>query len=119
MMASSDNRRQYRGIIDRLVRDCRSGQGTIGASRARAGVWNANASSEFLPEQHQINEFLARLTKKDRETVAGMLSGEFVSGVHAALVALHEAAIPPFEDGHEGTPFHDFVGRLDDWNWPE
>jgi hypothetical protein len=43
MMASSDNRRQYRGIIDRLVRDCRSGQGTIGASRARAGVWNANA----------------------------------------------------------------------------
>lgn len=118
-MASNDERRQYREVIDRLVRDCRSGQGTIGASRARAGVWNANATPKFLPEQHQINEFLSRLPKQDRETVAQMLSSEFVSGVHASLVALHEAAIPPFDDGYEGTPFHDFVGRLDDWSWPE
>lgn len=118
-MAGTDDRQQYRDVIDRLVRDCRSGQGTIGASRAREGVWNVNATPEILPEQHQINELLARLSEQDRETVAGMLSSEFVSGVHATLVALHEAGIPPFDDGYEGAPFHDFVGRLDDWSWPE
>jgi hypothetical protein len=31
---------------------------------------------------------------------------------------LHEAGIQPFEDGYEGTPYHDFVGRLIDWSWP-
>jgi hypothetical protein len=118
-MASTDKRQPYRDVIDRLVRECRSGQGTIGASRARAGVWNANATPQFLPEQHQMNELFSRLSEQDRETVAEMLSSEFVSGVHATLVALHEAAIPPFDDGYEGTPFHDFVGRLGDWNWPE
>ena len=41
------------------------------------------------------------------------------AGVHTALVALHEDAIPPFEDGYEGTPFNDFAGRLDDWEWPD
>ena len=43
----------------------------------------------------------------------------FEAGVHAALVALHEERLPPFEDGYEGTPFHDFVGRLQGWDWPE
>jgi hypothetical protein len=47
-----------------------------------------------------------------------MLQEQFVDGVHAALVAMHEHPVPPFEDGYEGTPFHDFVGRLDGWEWP-
>jgi hypothetical protein len=25
----------------------------------------------------------------------------------------------PFDKAYEGTPFHDFVGRLDDWEWPK
>jgi hypothetical protein len=42
-----------------------------------------------------------------------------VGGVHSALVALHEAQLAPFDKAYEGTPFHDFIGRLDDWQWPK
>ena len=48
-----------------------------------------------------------------------MLAKEFVSGVHETLVVLHELGVPPFDTGYEGTPFHDFVGRLTDWEWPD
>ena len=48
-----------------------------------------------------------------------MLEQAFVGGVHETLVVLHEAEVSPFDQGYEGTPFHDFVGRLDDWPWPE
>jgi hypothetical protein len=114
-----DKRRVYREVIDGLVKQCRSGQGSIGAARAREGVWNANATEDFLPEQHAINTLLARLSPADRETLAGMLSHQFQGGVHATLAALHEAGIPPFDEAYEGTPFHDFVGRLDGWEWPK
>lgn len=78
----SDDREQYRQVIDRLVRECKEGQGPIAAER-------------------------------------GSAADAFVAGVHTALVALHESAIPPFEEGYEGTPFHDFIGRLNGWTWPE
>jgi len=114
----ADDRRVYRDLIDELVRSCRSGQGSIGPRRARAGVWNPNITKTTDPEQHEFNELLAKLSKKDRGILAKLLSHEFFSGVHTALVALHEAEIAPFDDGYEGTPFHDFVGRLDGWKWP-
>lgn len=50
---------------------------------------------------------------------AGDAEEAFAAGVHAALVVLHEEGVPPFEDGYAGTPFHDFVGRLHDWEWPD
>jgi hypothetical protein len=109
----------YRQAIDRLVDSCRDGQGQIGARRARAGLWNRNATETFIPEQHRLNLFLAGLSADDREVLAELLAHEFVSGVHETLVVLHELQIPPFDDGYEGDPFHDFVGRLDDWPWPE
>jgi uncharacterized protein DUF6547 len=71
-----------------------------------------------MPDQAAINELLARLAVADRDVLASMLRDAFVGGVHQTLVALHEAEIPPFDDGYEGTPFHDFVGRLDGWEWP-
>ena len=46
------------------------------------------------------------------------VSDAFVGGVHETLAVLHEEQIAPFEDGYEGTQFHDFVGRLDNWRWP-
>ena len=39
-------------------------------------------------------------------------------GQGRALVVLHEAQLEPFDEGYEGTPFHDFVGRLTGWQWP-
>lgn len=114
----SDDDALYREIIDRLVHDCHQGQGQIAAERLRAGVWNPHATAEDMPEQRAVNELLARMTKDDRETFARLLATEFESGVHATLVALHELEVPPFEKAYEGTPFHDFVGRLADWQWP-
>jgi hypothetical protein len=48
-----------------------------------------------------------------------MLAEEFESGVHETLEVLYEHRVPPFTSSYEGTPFHDFVGRLKGWEWPE
>jgi hypothetical protein len=47
-----------------------------------------------------------------------MLYDAFCGGVHETLVVLHEEGVPPFDGGYEGTPFHDFTGRLQGWPWP-
>ena len=118
MSEPDDADRIYRDLIDRMVHACRRGQGQIAARRALAGAWNPNATRDALPEQHAANELLARLSPDDRRVFAALLSQQFVSGVHQVLVLLHEAGLPPFDKAYEGTPFHDFVGRLDDWEWP-
>jgi len=109
---------RYREVIDRLVRACREGQGQIGPRRVRVGVWNENATDDFLPDQKQVNAVLSDLAQDDREVVAHLLEDAFTSGVHEALVVLHECGVEPFDNGYEGSPFHDFVGRLNGWNWP-
>jgi hypothetical protein len=48
-----------------------------------------------------------------------MLEHTFESGVHESLVVLHEEKVQPFDKGYEGTPFHDFICRLNEWAWPE
>jgi len=109
----------YREMIDGLVQMCKHGQGQIGAERVRAGVWNQSATQDFIPDQHAINLLLKRLTAKDREIIAGMLAQEVVTGVFETLKILEEFQIEPFKEGYEGSPYNDFVGRLDDWSWPE
>jgi hypothetical protein len=109
--------RVYRSIVDRLVSKCRS-QGQISAKRVRRGVWNANATANFMPEQHALNIWLAGLSSDHRELLAGILKDEYVAGMHDALVVLYDAEIPPFDKAYEGDPHHDFIGRLDDWQWP-
>jgi hypothetical protein len=108
----------YRDVIDALVSMCRSGQGQIGARRAREGVWNRNATADYLQDQHEINELLSRMSATDREALAKMLAWEVVTGVFETLKVLEQFQVPPFEDGYEGTPFNDFIGRLNDWEWP-
>lgn len=98
---------------------CHDGQGQIDSERVRKGVWNQNANADFIPEQHQINLLLERLSPSDREILAGMLAQSVVTGVFETLKTLEEFQIEPFTDGYEGSPYHDFVGRLDDWSWPE
>ncbi len=121
MYRDSPEDRLYKTVIDRLVRDCRRGQGQIGKKRAIAGVWNANATAATpdLRDQYEANLLLARLPRKDRQVIARLLEEAFVGGVHQALVALHEEEVAPFAQAYEGTPFHDFVGRLDGWKWPK
>ena len=109
---------EYRAVIDLLVDVCHNGQGQIGARRARAGIWNVNATAEFAPDQHEINLLLSRMPAADREILARMLASAFEGGVFETLKALEEFEIAPFESGYEGSPYHDFVGRLDDWEWP-
>jgi len=112
--------KKYREIIDHLVQVCREGQGQIGVRRARAGIWNRNATKDIIPDQHKINVFLSELTSEQREILAGMLEHEFIGGVFESLKTLEEFEIEPFLDGYEGSPYHDFIGRVDDdpWEWP-
>lgn len=109
----------YRGLIDELVRVCHEGQGQIGAMRARAGVWHPSATSVFIPEQHAINLLLAKLNVSEREVLATMLAHEVEVGVFETLKALETFDIAPFQEGYEGSPCNDFIGRLSDWEWPE
>lgn len=139
-MTNTSKPKMYRDIIDDLVRMCREGQGQIGARRVRDGIWNQNATPEalaaeeddsvlppeviaksrrFLAEEYKINLLLNRLSPKDREILAGMLAQEVVTGVFETLVALEEFQVPPFQDGYERRPINDFIGRLNDWEWPE
>jgi hypothetical protein len=109
----------YRDMIDELVQVCKHGQGQIGARRARAGVWNGNATPEFIPDQYAINALLKRLSVEDREVIAGMLAHAVETGVFETLKVLETFEIEPFKDGYEGSPYNDFIGRLDDWSWPK
>ena len=111
--------RIYRDLIDALVRACKEGQGQIGAERARAGLWNQNATPDLIPDQYEINQMLKRMSSADRKILAGMLAHQVEAGVFETLKVLEEFEIDPFKDGYEGSPYHDFIGRLSDWKWPE
>lgn len=107
-MKNDDTR--YRAIIDHLVGSSRAGQGQIAVRRALSGAWP--------PAGHAMNRVLKRLPKRDREVLARALAEQFTSGVHETLAVLHEHQVAPLDRAYEGTPFHDFVGRLADWSWP-
>src|SRR4051812_8202277 len=83
----------YRMVIDELVRSCREGQGQIGPQRARAGIWNQNASADELPDQHAANKLLAAMSTSEREVLARLLEEAFVGGMHEALVVLHGTSV--------------------------
>jgi hypothetical protein len=117
-MSAPQQPQTYREVIDDLVRVCREEQGRISADRIRAGVWNQNASEHVPPEQHQLNLLLQRLSQSDRNILADVLAQEVVTGVFETLKVLEKHRIEPFTDGYEGSPYHDFVGRLNGWSWP-
>jgi hypothetical protein len=70
-----------------------------------------------MPGQHDVNVLLAGLSDSGREVLAEMLGEAFRGGVREALVILLAAGVPPFQDGYEGSPYHDFAGRLEGWSW--
>ena len=108
----------YRSIIDELVAMCKTGQGNIAKKRTIAGLWNASARPDFLADQHEMNVLLGKLSMKDREVLALMLSNEVEVGVFETLKVLEKHGIAPFTDGYEGSPHEDFVGRMGEWEWP-
>jgi len=108
----------YRDVIDALVQVCKEGQGQIGAERARAGLWNRNATADFIPEHHEINLLLQRMSVADREIIAGILTHQVEVGIFETLKVLEEFEVAPFENGYEGSPYNDFIGRLANWKWP-
>lgn len=108
---------RYRRIIERLVDDTIHGQGQIAADRVRRGVWVA-APTPDMGEARAINDVLARMSPEDRAVLAEVVASEFRGGIHQTLVALHEEELPPFDRAYEGTPFHDYIGRLHGWAWP-
>jgi hypothetical protein len=117
----ADTRSQYRQVIDELVRTCREGQGQIASRRIRKGIWNPNDEEVLMefPEQIAMNSLLMRLDAEDRELLARFFAEQFVGGVHESLAVIHAAQIASFNDGYEGTPYNDFVGRLEGWPWPQ
>jgi hypothetical protein len=111
----------YRVVIDALVDECRNGQGRVLSGWVRRGVWNMHALDhpDDMPDEHRMNTVLGRMGEEDRAVVARMLELSYEGGVHDALQVLHDHEVPPFDDGYEGTPSHDFMGRLKtDWDWP-
>lgn len=117
---SEDPRWLYRQIIDALVVSC-ADAGQVSAQRVRAGVWNSNAedSPDAPAEQHAMNVLLTQLSPDQRETLAALFAEEYASGIFNALEVLHAARLAGFEEGYEGHPSDDFLGRMDGWAWPE
>jgi hypothetical protein len=118
-MSTISKPKVYRDLIDELVRVCHEGPGQVGAERVRSGMWNANASPEFLADQHAINVLLSRLSESERQILAQMLAREVQVGVFETLKALELFGFSPFQDGYEGSPYDDVVGRLAGWEWPD
>ena len=111
---------EYRAVIDDLVVICRDTTRFGYANRVRKGVWNPNAASpNFDADQYAFNQLLVRLTPDDRETIARMLKEQATDAVFETLKILEAHAVEPFTNGYEGSPSHDFVGRMSDWEWPE
>jgi len=120
---------KYRDFIDQMVDVCHNGQGQYGSKAFLKGIWNANANNKKLREnnedlqnQYEINLLLEKLSKPERQRIAEMLEEAFRGGVFETLKYLEEFEIEPFVDGYEGSPYHDFIGRVykpDPWNWPE
>ena len=120
-MSTPEKPKIYREVIDELVRVCRDkdGLGQLGPRRAREGVWNRNATKDFIPEEHEFNLLLKRMTPADREILARMLAEQVETGVFETLKVLEQFGVEPFQDGYEGSAYNDFIGRLTDWNWPK
>jgi hypothetical protein len=101
---------------------CRSMSWRSGSNRRSSGArWylEQDATKDFIPDQHEINLFFVRLSRSDREILAGMLNHQAEVGVFETLKVLEQFQVTPFEDGYEGSPFNDFIGRLADWEYPE
>lgn len=116
---SKEENEKYKSLIDEMVQMLKSGQGKIPSQKVKSGVWNENATKDFLEDQHEINQLLEKLSVTDREIIAKLLDDAVETGVFECLKILEDKNINPFEEGFEGSPYEDFIGRIkSDWEWP-
>jgi hypothetical protein len=113
----------YKRIIDSLVEFTPSVSADLIINE---GIYS-RGRSEFTKE---MNGFVRSLSPEQRQTLAKMLTDERRSGIgqvladltwwitcHGVGLTVHGAAMPVELSGMglEG----DYVGRLDDWDWPK
>jgi len=132
---------EYRDFIDAMVDACNNGAGQISSKnvlygqgstydkKVLPGTWNRNADikelrdkDDFLKEEYKINLFLRKLSNDQREIIAKILEEQYKAGVFETLEKLQEFEIEPFVGGYEGSPYEDFIGRvnkINPWKWPE
>jgi hypothetical protein len=104
----------YREVVDELVRRTRHGW------KLPPEPSFEDYFAAFMPDRQAVESFKARLSPADADLLYVMLANSYYGGFHDTLVVLYEHAVAPFDDGYEGDPFHDYVGRLTgDWSWPE
>jgi hypothetical protein len=125
----------YKSFVDDLVGTPRN---SVGASRARRGVWNPNRPSRkdseilrrSLEKDQQYNQLLRELSAGQREVLAQMLQEEHNSGVFAVLSYLADeinlGGLRLSRDGVEfpvepfGTElYYDWTSRCDGDTWPD
>jgi hypothetical protein len=111
----------YKQIIDQLVERSPS----LGARLvAEQGIYSK------APALHALNSLVERLTPEERALLSQMLTQERFSAIHDVLAAItwwidcRDVALTyrgePMPVQLSGTGLHgDYVGRKDDWQWPE
>lgn len=111
----------YRQIIDQLASETRH----LGAGDRVAGSGTLTA-----PGDPPLNDFVASLNQAQRAQLSQMLLAERTAAIHDALAALtwwvecREVALTvggvPLPVDESGMGLHgDFMGRCDNWAWPE
>ena len=112
----------YRQIIDQLVTETSHGV------REKAVV-QENAFPN-LSDDRVFNPFIKSLSTGQREMLAQMLHAERVAAIHDALAVLTWWVLArgvgltfrgePMPVELSGAGLHgDYLGRLDDWQWPK
>jgi hypothetical protein len=110
----------YKAIIDGLVEQSHS----VAERLVREEAAFSKARGEGA-----ANALVKKLSPQDRATLAAMLHEERVGGIHDALASLEwwtdcrdfaltfKGEVMPI--GFAEGMHHDYIGRLNDWEWPE
>lgn len=111
----------YKAIIDQLVTE--TSYGVSERLVAQEGIFSRS------PDEDSFNTFVRSLTAKQQEILAKMLHIERTSAIHDVLAILSwwmEAGEVGLTFRRESMPVDlsgmglhgDYVGRLNDWEWP-
>ena len=111
----------YTAIIDQLVNQTSRG---LSERMVRESGVHSNA-----PWHDEMNKFVFPLDRAQRNTLADMLKQERIGAIHDVLAVLtwwmtcRDVQLTfrgqPMPKGVEGGLHYDYIGRLQDWEWPK